>query len=229
MRSIATYLISCNADWRIDEANKNDSHLLFAIVFRFKSKLKCSLSLYVFADKINRFFCRREETPFIKVISFYCTFRSNTFVDFLCRLTRHFGQRTSFSSFAQFFIDTLEMEIGLQDQIYIVSAAVVVVAVVLLIFCITLCISVNRLKALLKEQKRKEIITARWNFFKKIEFTRKYLDNFFRESKYAYNNPSIQPDEELHYRGYLMHQGQIVPRITRYIIQYKHHFMTETR
>lgn len=38
------------------------------------------------------------------------------------------------------------------------------------------------------------------------------------ESKYAYNNPTIQPDEELHHRGYLMHKGQIVPRLTRYVL-----------
>lgn len=85
------------------------------------------------------------------------------------------------------------MDIELQDQIYIVSAALVVVAVVLLIFCIALCVSVGRLKKIINEQKRKDFAT--------------------RENKYAYNNPSIQPDEELHHRGYLMHQGQIVPRV----------------
>ncbi|XP_037033572.1 uncharacterized protein LOC119072454 [Bradysia coprophila] len=85
------------------------------------------------------------------------------------------------------------MDIELQDQIYIVSAALVVVTVVLLIFCITLCVSIGRLKKTISEQNRRDVAT--------------------RESKYAYNNPSIQPDEELHHRGYLMHQGQIVPRV----------------
>ncbi|KAG4069088.1 hypothetical protein HA402_008399 [Bradysia odoriphaga] len=85
------------------------------------------------------------------------------------------------------------MDIELQDQIYIVSAALVVVTVVLLIFSITLCVSIGRLKKTINEQNRRDVAT--------------------RESKYAYNNPSIQPDEELHHRGYLMHQGQIVPRV----------------
>jgi len=86
------------------------------------------------------------------------------------------------------------MDITEQDQIYIVSASLAVVAVVLLIFCITLCVSVNRLKRVIREQTKRDIEA--------------------RENKYAYNNPSIQPDEELHHRGYLMHKGQIVPRLT---------------
>lgn len=87
------------------------------------------------------------------------------------------------------------MNIKLQDQIYIVSAALVVVAVVLLIFCIALCVSVGRLKTIINGQKKRDVVAAA------------------RESKHAYNNPTIQPDEELHHRGYLMHQSQIVPRV----------------
>jgi len=86
------------------------------------------------------------------------------------------------------------MDIELQDQIYIVSASLAVVAVVLLIFCFVLCVSVGRLKAANKELQKKD--------FEKSE------------SKYAYNNPTIQPDEELHQRGYHMHKGQLVPRLT---------------
>jgi len=93
------------------------------------------------------------------------------------------------------------MDISIQDQIYIVSVSVAVVALVLLIFCITLCVSVGRLKAANKERIKKDIETGE---------NRNSRD----DEKYAYNNPSIQPDEELYQRGYLMHKGQIVPRLT---------------
>lgn len=55
------------------------------------------------------------------------------------------------------------------------------------------------------------VLYSKWNIFalNQVKFSN------FRESKYAYNNPTIQPDEELHHRGYLMHKGQIVPRVTR--------------
>jgi len=85
-----------------------------------------------------------------------------------------------------------------QDQIYILSGALALVAIVLLIFCVTLCVSVIRLKAAFGERKKED-----------VETKREASDN-----KYAYNNPSIQRDEELHQRGYHMHQGQIVPRVT---------------
>lgn len=49
------------------------------------------------------------------------------------------------------------MDISFQDQIYIVSASIAVVAVVLLIFCIALCVSVGRLKKVIQEQKRVDI------------------------------------------------------------------------
>jgi len=91
------------------------------------------------------------------------------------------------------------MDISFQDQIYIVSASLAIVAVVLLIFCIVLCINVGRLKTLIIEQKN---------------INRDVVETRDRDHKYAYNNPSIQPDEELYHRGYHMHKGQIMPRLT---------------
>jgi len=86
------------------------------------------------------------------------------------------------------------MDISLQDQLYIVSISLAVVTIFFLIFCIVLSVHVSRLRADNKERKRKEREKSSGN-------------------TYAYNNPTIQPDEELYHRGYSMHRPQLVPRL----------------
>lgn len=42
------------------------------------------------------------------------------------------------------------------------------------------------------------------------------LTSIYRKSNlFAYQNPAIQPDEELAKRGYSMYDGQFVPRLER--------------